>query len=77
MSTVNEGTMVEELIPLEVSLPAAPPSSRVRWSKGASSGKRCSSMLKVTLPRKPVPPIRKIFRPLNISVGESLAVIIQ
>src|SRR5882724_57387 len=40
-------------------------------------GKRCSSMLKVTLPRKPVPPIRKIFRPLKISVGESLAVMIQ
>ena len=34
-------------------------------------------MLNVTLPRKPVPPIRKIFRPLKISVGESLAVMIQ
>src|SRR2546423_14444332 len=33
MSTVNERTMVEELIPLEISPPAAPPSSRVRWSK--------------------------------------------
>src|SRR5882672_5822944 len=40
-------------------------------------GNRCSSMLKVTLPRKPVPPIRKIFRPMKISVGESLAVMIQ
>src|SRR5437660_1669503 len=40
-------------------------------------GKRCSNMLNVTLPRKPVPPIRKIFRPLKISVGESLAVMIQ
>src|SRR5438874_3483145 len=40
-------------------------------------GKRCSNILNVTLPRKPVPPIRKIFRPLKISVGESLAVMIQ
>src|SRR5258707_15525014 len=40
-------------------------------------GKRCSSMLNVTLPRKPVPPIKKIFRPLKISVGESPAVMIQ
>src|SRR5437867_7121808 len=40
-------------------------------------GKRCSNMLSVTLPRKPVPPIKKIFRPLKISVGESLAVMIQ
>src|SRR5437588_13022202 len=40
-------------------------------------GNRCSNMLSVTLPRKPVPPIRKIFRPLKISVGESLAVMIQ
>ena len=28
------------------------------------SGKRCSNMLSVTLPRKPVLPIRKIFRSL-------------
>jgi hypothetical protein len=34
-------------------------------------------MLSVTLPRKPVPPIKNIFRPLNISVGESLFVMIQ
>src|SRR5712691_3354664 len=40
-------------------------------------GKRCSNMLNVTLPRKHVPPIRKIFRPLKISVGERLAVMIQ
>src|SRR5947207_14383702 len=33
MSTVKERTMVEELIPLEISLPAAPPSFRVRWSQ--------------------------------------------
>ncbi len=33
-------------------------------------GKRCSSMLSVTFPRKPVLPIRKILRSLKISVGD-------
>src|SRR5438034_11373410 len=32
-------------------------------------------MLRVTLPRKPVPPIRNIFRLSKISVGESLLII--
>src|SRR6266576_2483005 len=40
-------------------------------------GKLCSNMLNVTLPTKPVPPIRKILRPLKISVGDSFVVIIH
>ena len=35
------------------------------------SGKLCNSIDSVTLPTKPVPPIKKIFLPLNISVGDS------
>src|SRR5678815_4132180 len=35
-------------------------------------GKLCNSMLSVTLPRKPVLPIRNILRSLKISVGERL-----
>src|SRR5215467_3219840 len=39
-------------------------------------GNRYSSMLRVTLPRNPVPPIRNIRRLSKISVGESLLVMI-
>src|ERR1035437_1986025 len=35
------------------------------------SGKLLSSIDNVTLPTKPVPPMKKIFLPLNISVGEN------
>src|SRR3954447_6582280 len=38
-------------------------------------GKRCSNKLNVTLPTNRVPPIRKILRPLKISVGDSFVVI--
>src|SRR5262245_32997658 len=34
-------------------------------------------MLKVTLPRKPVPPMRNMRRSLKMSVGESLFVMIE
>ena len=36
-----------------------------------TSGKLFSSIDSVTFPTKPVPPIKKIVLPLNISVGES------
>src|SRR5688572_32082522 len=39
-------------------------------------GKRCSNMLSVTWPRKPVPPMRKRLRSRKISVGESVLVVI-
>src|SRR4030095_683110 len=35
------------------------------------SGKLCSNIDNVTLPTNPVPPMKKIFLPLNISVGDN------
>ncbi|CAN5306238.1 hypothetical protein BH20ACI2_BH20ACI2_21980 [soil metagenome] len=38
---------------------------------GVSAFQKCSSIDNVTFPTKPVPPIKKIFLPLNISIGDN------